>query len=640
MPNQNANNTKKRRVPITWKCPKCNRRFTPSKALRSELANLRKAKIKCHQCGGISSQPNHKPNHHPNPISNVPNHGSSSRNVRQVKKRITSTAKAAKRGTIIPMTANVSAERFFILQTLNPKATMGSRTIKLKADDTQLPTVGYNFNSVFTVALNGSSGEDMSFKIKFLPSPVIVAQIYSQQPITVHGHRAFSIPDGQGYLTSVIGSKIGQLGDIDDQYNFTPKLDWSKYRCIGYSAGSSWVGREIDKSGVVYAARMNEETRLADFDPTAKQDSIYGRAFQEQSFSGMHKEPVYDWTFTDPNQAAVEEPNLQPSHHTIKYNDSCVAYPLDKGAYTLTENDPPNVLPVSRDTDPDRIVQRIFDRVISNGYLENQLMAFNRQWNILTQIGRQFTFGHNLTVNWTFVTMVIPGEPQSNAVRTGEFTLVPGTSPMNFSTGTFVNEVLLGPLITAYRDNFIEGSLHTISIDLLSSIRLQSRNVQYHKPSSVTRNIITQQLADETDYMFLDDTWAAPVADYRFAPVSGGTVADIMMQFVHVTNYELIVSDTSIINNFTTAQASNSKDTVIDSKSTRLQKIMRGMPPMITFDSGCIGQTAQTELASRGIIADIANFLGPIASTIFPEFAPIINVGQSLANKFDSLGII
>jgi hypothetical protein len=642
MPKSNAPNKPKnnKRVAITWKCPKCNRRFTPSRALRKELNNLKKAKVKCHQCGGTSSHPKYKPNQHAGPISNAPNHGTNSQSVRQTKKKLMAGAKAASRGTIIPLNTRMNAERFFLMQTLNPKATMGSRTIKLKADDTQLPTVGYNFNSVFTVALNGSSGEDMSFKIKFLPSPVIVAQIYSRLPITVHGHRAFTIPDGEGFLTSVIGSKIGQLGDIDEQFTFTPKLDWSKYRCIGYSAGSMWVGREIDKSGVVYAARMNEETRLADFDPTAKQDSIYGRAFQEQSFSGMHKEPVYDWTFTDPNQAAVEEPNFQPSHHTIKYNDSCVAYPLEHGPYEVGPSDPPNLLPVSTDNDPSRIIQRVFDRVISNGYLDNQLLAFNRQWNILAQNGREYSFNHALTISYTFTTMVLPNSPESINVRTGEITLQPGTSPMRFVPGSFVNDVLFGPLIQALTDNFIEGRLHTVSIDLLSSIRLQSRNVQYHKPQPTSRNIISQQLADETDYLFLDDTWAAPVADYRFAPISGDFVADVMMQFVHVTNYELIVSDTSIINNFTTAQASNSKDDVIDSKSIRLQKIMRGMPPMITFDSGCVGQTAQTELASRGIVGDIANLLGPIASTLFPQFAPLIGLGQSLANQFDSLGII
>jgi len=542
--------------------------------------------------------------------------------------------KTSARGTIISSKNAINAERFFTLQMLNPKATMGSRVVRMKSDDTQLPTVGYNFNSVFTVSPTIAEG-DISFKIMFTPSPLIIAEIFSSQPVTISGHRSFTNQIENGYQTYVIGSKVGQLGEIDQDFNFSPKSDWSKYRCIGYSAGSQWVGREIDKSGVVYAARMNESVTLDEFDPTSKQDSIFSRAFQEQTFAGLHKEPVYDWMYVDENDAAVDEPDKQPDDHVIKMKIGLAVRDI------LTQEVPtPNPAVVDFVESTFNNFDQYFKTGPSSdnqGFINETFAIFDRQWKITNATANGVKEYHYPTVVNTTLRLV-PRQPGKLQTFHTQYSVNAGLLIVNDNFYEAITTVLAQRLAGDFNAIKLQDYFVAIGFDITATIKLDNAMVRRRNRSGTIVNMVARSILDDNAGLFVDDTWSNPVAEYRFP--NSGKDSCIMIQFVHVTNYELIVADTSIISNFAIASKSTGRNDIVDFKSAKMQKIMQAIPPMITLDSGMIGQTAQTELASRGIIADIANVLGPLATMVFPEFKPAIGLVQGLANKFDSLNII
>lgn len=624
--------------PTVYKCPGCFKNFNPSKQTKSLAKRVKVLCGECHKKTGkvwaLSSlrRPRRRqPTLKPKPASNTEQ---SSRTT------ISRAMKSSARGTIIPLKSANNAEQFFMLQTLNPKATMGSRTIRMKADDTQIPTVGYNFNSVFTVAPQiNDSPDDISFKIKFLPSPLIIAELHSQTPLKIAGHRSFSVTDELGITTYVIGSKVGQLGTLDEHLNFQPKLDWSKFRCIGFSSGSQWVGREIDKSGVVYASRMNNEVQLATFDPTAKQDAIFSRAFQEQTFSGMHKEPVYDWTFVDENDGSAVGPDIQPNKHTVHLKlGLSVLPPLQT---TIPEPNP-SVVEYTQN------VFTSFQNYFTSGYstmntewIEMQFQAFDRQWNITSRLpDGTYSFTGTLQVDVT--AHLVPRTTGKLMTLRPQFNI---GAELTFRGGDF-HTTLFERIATRLDNDFsftatgikLQDYYLAVGIEVTSEILVNREEMESRVRSTQILNLFGKTLLDDNNGLFVDNTWASPVAEFRF-PRTGGDQC-VMMQFVHVTNLELVVDDTSVLSNFAVSSVPKSRSDFVDLKSAKMQKVMQGIPPMITLDNGVIGQTAITELSSRGIISDIANLLGPIASTIFPSHRPMINGIQSLANKFDSLGII
>lgn len=635
-----SENNKPTKVPVhvTWTCPNCRTRFRPSKAVKRRFHLSRHMCPNCVKQTGRQFAVPRRPKHQPNPKPQQQH----SQPTDQSAKNMRTAMRSSARGTIIPSKNAMNAERFFVLQTLNPKATMGSRVVRLKSDDTQVPTVGYNFNSVFTVSPT-QGNDDPTFKIMFLPSPLIIAQIFSTEPVIVSGHRSFSIRDESGITTYIVGSKVGQLGTLDADFNFVPKLDWSKYRCIGYSAGSQWVGREIDKSGVVYAARMNESTTpLSDFDPTAKQDSIFGRAFQEQTFSGMHKEPVYDWTYVDENDAAVDEPDIQPTSHTIKLKIGLGARPPVVQA--LPDPNPS----VVEFTEGKWASFTAYFADIINGpteanreYVNTQWQALDRQWKLSTPIGGNVSeLTVPVTANITAYLLPRPNRPDAR-----KQTLRPEYSintTLRIPGGDFyaaITSIIGARLTNDFSAVFsLDDYYVCVGFEITGTATINRESIANHRRSEQYINLVGRTLLDDNAGLFVDDTWATPIAEYRFPRATVDQC--IMLQFVHVTNYELMVADTSIISNFAVASRANNRNDIIDVKSERMQKIMQAIPPMITLDNGIIGQTAHTELSSRGIVGDIANLLGPLATLIFPEFKPMIGIAQSLANKFDSLNII
>lgn len=661
-----------------WTCPVCKVKFAPTNAYKQRHRELMKEakhlnSFVCPSCAN-KKRTNTNPQRAP---KNAPRLAKSTRGVR-------ATGRLAQRGTLLPTRQRgVRASQYYLATMLNPKATMGSKAVKFKSDAVQTPRVAYNFNSVFTISPNVYPNYEKNFsnefKIKFLPSPLIVAEVHTKGRLNIGGVPHVEIYNIDGSVSYfIIGSKVEQLGMLDG-HKFKPRADWAKYRCIGYSAGSMWVGREIDKAGVVYAARMNEEVPLDKFNPTLKQDAIFGRAFQEQSYAGTHKEPVYDWAHADPNEAALDPDHPDgPSGDksiTFVYNASHVNPDYNRTTnratvYTYGTPTPsyPDALGFGLirgfDNQPGNIINDLCltaSRQDAQTFVElhaaiNKFSSMYPTSTTVTPAGTEWTHNLNLSINVSSIFFPYSGGPTSNysidGIKSSEFFV-----EFTESEALYINDQVefmksMARTISQSKSlmDFITNQINTFGspaknsgdlwfgfdVRVVSNVLLNKPLRENHQRGLREYDIYANVQWDDASGMFHDDTWASPVAYFSF-PTTPDNSDQYMMQFVHQTNLELIVDDTSPLANFAIAQESNSVDTVVDQSEKRLQRVMQALPPMVTFDNGQLGSTSTTELASRGVIKDIADLLGPLAAAMFPQFAPLIGGAQALAGAFDNL---
>lgn len=517
-----------------------------------------------------------------------------------------------------------NAERRFLVSMLNPQTTLGSKPIKMKSDNVQLPRLAYKFDSVFTVTLPNSNE---TFKIKFNPAPTIIAEIWSPSDVVVTGVR--SIVDGN--YTYVLGSKIGQLGSLTDRNDFEPAEDWTRYRCLGYSAQSMWVGREIDKSGTCYVARQNEEVdSLEVFNPTLKQDSIYTQAWKTISVTGQHKKPVYDFQFAE-SADSVEDTN------TVHEREILVPYPI------------------SYDNDDGYTGFQLRTVGAGSNLTYAQWISFNANNTTCRTTASQDTFvkfltelsaAYDVIQTRTNGSVSIDVETdyffQIEATTLGAPKLISTTGNLNLDVTSanlptlavdiwarFITTITAG----AFLDTPTAGTTLLATATISFKIRVP-RNFKRTQTNIFTRNITAAIRADELDGLFTDSTFAEPILQFNMP--GAGLAGNGAWQFIHTTNYELVVTDDSALGNFALAEKETPINSVNIMQNGPVQQILQSLPPAVVFDGGELDSTAKTELASRGILTTLTSVLGPVAAAMFPGVAPFLSPINSLASALDT----
>lgn len=521
---------------------------------------------------------------------------------------------------------------------LNPKAAAGSRSFKFKSDNVQLPRTAFNFNSAFVVtSVNSSPSPTYYFKIKFNASPVVIAEIYDPQAgLVVSGAKTFKLDN----IIYVLGSKTQQLGEVNERYEFSPKIDWKKYRCTGYSGSSSWVGREIDKCGTIYAARMNEEVPIADFDPTLKQDVIFSQAFKDQSFAATHKEPVYDWLYVDPNEAIIDEtatgkPNtseiaikifLGNSDDAVAGGGTATSWPYLPGVSFNATNNTFQKLWASGNTYNNRNIN----------YVADQLTTENNKWHFIAMTSTSYSM--DVAMDWE-IEPLFTDDSITPAQASGSFPFTAtGSSILDLAKAMFTQLNIAIQDISIPPYNTTQSAPQMCSTRVIFTMKFKPSGHMlrtYDRNVKMVRSIPASFAVAELDGLFCDRTFAQPVLEYNLplAQVSNS----FAFQFIHNTNYELIVDDASVLANYAVAADVDKQSDVVDIQNEKIQHIMQSLPPMITFDGGILSGTATTELASRGAIKDIFSVLGPLASTIFPEITPFLPIGGAIASAVDGI---
>lgn len=525
-----------------------------------------------------------------------------------------------------------TAVRRFLMSTINPMAALGSAPVKLKCDNMQIPRVAYKFDSVFTISLATSGVDDLGpqFKIIFHASPLIIATIWTDRPELLQVLSAKSVVDGN-YI-HVLGSKSGQLGSTDSNFFFTPAEDWVRYRCAGYSGQTCWVGREIDKSGTAYIARMADDNiALEDFDPTSKQDSIFTQAFKTISVSGQHKKPVYDFLWAESADDVDDTNNVHEREVEVVYTMS----------YDPTGSGQTGFI---RRTQPVTPVQT-FVQLVSDG--ANTLRPPTSQAALvayLNEIRNAYpTFisvspAGQLTIDCTLKYFIEVGlspltggatKPVANA----ELELNTTANTMD-ALGTNIWTLIMADLNKPGRwQDLVPPGVLCLPIAALTFTIRVPRNYRRTQANIYSRNIFSSILTDELDGLFTDSSFSEPVIQFNLPQNALSTYA---FQVIHTTNYELVVDDTSVLANYTLSEKETANNCVSMTTNKPLQTIMQSLPPAIIYDAGQLESTARTELASRGILSTIASILGPAAAAMFPEIAPIINPMQNLASALDT----
>lgn len=526
-----------------------------------------------------------------------------------------------------PMRASgvLTAERRLLMSMLNPQASMGSKPVKMKSDNMQLPRVAYKFDSVFTVINEGILNE---FKIMFHPAPTIIATLWAEDIAAVRVLGTKSVTDGN-YL-HILGSKIAQLGTVNDRFEFEPAEDWTKYRCIGYSAQSMWVGREIDKSGTVYIARQNEELLpLEDFNPTLKQDSIYSQAYKTISVTGQHRKPVYEFQYTE-SADSVEDSN------EIHEREIRVPMPMSydsEGGYTGFQT-----RTVGSTSTLTYIQWLSYDATSKTCKTPDSISTFVK---FLTEFQAaydaiQVRTNGNLTIDcsidYFFQIDRLPGGGPVIST-TGRMDLDVTSPNMTQLAIDIWARLMLVMNVGAFQDVPLLGTLLKPTADITFIVRVP-KNFKRTQSNIFTRNIAAAIRADELDGLFTDASFAQPVMHFTLPASNYGAAA--AFQFVHTTNYELVVDDASALGNFALAEKDTNVTTINVAGNTPIQGVLQSLPPAVIFDGGQIDSTAKTELASRGILSSICGILGPVASAIFPEVAPLVAPITGLAHSLDT----
>lgn len=534
-------------------------------------------------------------------------------------------SRAAKSTPVRKQTAVRAGARLLMSQ-LNPAATQGSRSLAFEVDQVSMPKKSFRYDSTFQV--RGEEGAD--FKIMYLNSPLVIAMIYTKHELQISGARSIVVPGDNDIIYYVFGNKTGFLGELDSRYSFTPKPDWSQYRGLALSGSSVWVGKQLDKNGMYFVARITEAEKLQDFDVLAKADNVACPIDDMISFSGVHEEPTYPFEHIDDNDGNIIDP-LRPAESFEEIVN--VVFSSIQGAFAYT----PFVFGAGAlsATNVRTYLSTIFRGNVQNG--STDIDAWKS--DIEQKYGNIFFRSSKISPNWEWTekpkvvfasnSLLVDGVPNPLFSKT--------TAEFEFSTSaaaTFFEDLFIDTLTSAITELLasMEPVVSKISLrwDFAFRVVLTGDNIFKTKSfnSKKVRSSIIPDLVTGMDQLtHLGKNMQLPVVQVQSDSPR--------LQFTHSTFWELIVEDNSPFTIDIVANKPNSADSINKNEFSKYVNIMKAMPPALEFTDGNLSEFAMSQLQSRGIFSDIAGFLGPIIGTIFPPAMPFIGLGQSLVSTIE-----
>lgn len=523
----------------------------------------------------------------------------------------------------------VRAANRLLLSTLNPKATAGQRALKVNIDQTMLPKKSFEYDSQFTIR---SVDDETEYKMMLLPSPIIIATIVSNKQLQIGGTNVISLVDSRApkfnYTYHVLGNKTGFLGDVSPDFIFTPREDWSKFRGVCLSGSMEWVGPQIVVNGVIYVARITNKDDLAEFNPLSKADSVSTTCDNMITVSGQHVNPTLEWQYVDENDDTDDNKD-QDSQITEVINflfaDSTLGA-LSYGTLAPTTLDAAGLngaisgalLDAPQRAALNRIGGDIFAKY-SSAFVHSVggagQVVFSCKPRVELCIDNAVALSANIA-EWENISINDSPVNFDVGVDFASLCLANIASVISTSAAAFPNAPPTGPY----------GVNMSIRLVLKASVNdVSAMNTSAKISSSLISDLITGR--DQLDHF--SDNFLCPAINLQSDKP--------FHQVHHSINWELTVEDDSpfTMDTVSTSQA-DPTESVSAAEFKKYCQIMEGMPPAIIYNDTGMSQQAQTQLASRGIIKDIANFLGPLAQTIFPGFAPVIGIAQGIANQVDS----
>lgn len=533
---------------------------------------------------------------------------------------------------------------------VDPRSCQGQEAVSIN-DGTVVPSKSFQFDNTFVVRSVGPNASVT--RIVPLPSPVFSARIWnSEGPSNITITSADSVVFGD--FTMVLNNRLQYVGTITDG-EFLASSVWDKFQGVALAGSAEYIGRAELRNGIVESSRTSDVDKLATFIPSQNADYVKLSVDSPISFSAQHAEPTYTFFDVDPNDTIVDGggPSFQGTlvHEKFFVN----SHPIDgvfgpltgptNGVGTLAVgatlwSDVANAFLASvdatiaaNDTKMSNFIDML-DRkwgciVHENGgnyFIGGILVTFKPEYALPLGIGSNWSnYITSLLNEWTFQARV--AVPTGRTNKAGIMTaaraqlntyllanqysgaIAPFPVPLTVATGV--------SLRTTFEFEF-ESLLIADGRDIDTSMRI---------PRDITGAF---DLQASPTFMY-DRSFKLPVIQFDCRDLAYSVSTTYMMS--------LLVNDANAFTEDVKSSISGDRGfrSISAPQLTRFNRIMKGMPPAIQL--GEVGPSAMqvSALASRGILKDIVNFVGPVVGTIFPAAMPFIGPVTQLAHAVDNI---
>jgi len=508
-------------------------------------------------------------------------------------------------------------------------------------DESSIPKKGMTFTSTFCVRSNNMASD---FKVMWLPSPIVVAQIYSptEDDLTITGARYISIPaEKGGTMYYVVGNKVGFVGVVDEQFIFTPREDFAKYRVMALAGQAKWFGKAINMNGTIYGSRITNKDDLVDFDLLSKPDSVITNMDGTVIVIGQNIEPVYKFDYVDDNDDEDPDP-VTEARITEEINISFAgssAGALSHPVYTERTDRPTTTGDINKAS----FIKHMADNILARGDSEalNGLGAalIRKYGSAFFTVGDdgRYKLNQDCDVQFSVVKVV----QDDNRFETFDNVQVADSfNPDELPPSTFFAGLVSNLLVHAVRDRLfdrlptfpIKTQVYT-SCSFLLRIVLKGTQItgRHRSMAKIPTSIIPDIVEGHDQLTHMGHNIRCPVVQFQ--------AEQPFLQFQHVVFEELVIEDDSILtlDAIATNDESNQALSVSLPQFRTLSKALASMPPLLMCEKDMLGQVAQQEMANRGILTTIAGLLGPIAGAIFPPVAALLPTINQIAGAVDGM---
>lgn len=508
-----------------------------------------------------------------------------------------------------PGKSTTSALQRLLMNNLDPAGTVGQRAVRLNIDNIAAPKYPVQFDCNFVLNVGGYA------RLLLASSPLISAVVWSEGSVLIEGAESYTVSTPTGNFTYVLGNKKNLIVDNLGQLMVASKEDFRQFRMISSAMQLQWCGQEIFKNGIYNLARITDSESLAEFNPNSKIDAVTANVSDVIVMTSQRATATTPLLPVDPN--SEDAGGVRPDGGVKRATEVIICTgglpsSLDSGTltYSFASNSTMNGLATGIQGamvsfyGTNAEYNRVFITYISQltAKYPNFYNAESNTYSCEAKLELDATIG--LTANTYQSVHIEANLPATmlNATNTNFFSQI--TSQLAAQVQTFPLNVPAGSKTVVFTWNMILR----IPIDGRINQRVQI-------PNFLALGIDENSLADT---VFYDNGFLEPVAQ-----MSG---ADLRIQVTTTHSFEFLLSDDTVLAATAVANTPKDPEAVINRTDyTRFQKIMKGMPPALIMGDLGLARISATQLASRGILSDIKNVLGPIASSIFPGAANTIN---------------
>lgn len=555
----------------------------------------------------------------------------------------------------------MTARGRLLLSQIDCRATCGQEPTMLDVDQSVVPTIGYQYDSNFTVSADPSSTGIIDFLIQWIASPIIICRIICPQLLNIGATRSITQVDPVTglYDIYVLGNKTGYLGDLTDKFQFNYSEDWTKYRVSACSGALTWCGKEIDKNGVVYTSRISNKDDLTSFDPQMNADNVVSNVDDVITVSCQHAVPIYNWKPLDPNDEVAETNNEHQVQDFEFSYDQFFAFQAMTNLSKLPNGEYAALTTIAGTGNLSAFATELLAAFLSsftasggNTWLTEWIGQLNGKYGnafASPTNATQFVLKARPTVTVAF-RYILP-ETDADATYKTFFGRLGGTDveaeiPIaNIEESdeaiVFSNPAdLFNALMTRWAAVFVAEyttSAPTGVYDCINMRAVVKMNFKFNVPGA--RQVNTRAKVSYNLSPTIADGASAITPyddDFRF-PVSRVVSSSPFFQVFQQVTTELQVQDGSPFTELAVAHAKSSRSTTVQKREIeKFARIMEGMPPALVMGQNGLNRLSTSMLDARGIIGDIAGFLGGAASTFIPGAAAIVG---PITGLIDSLGL-